>query len=190
MRSKLFSGGWVCLGASVALVAVLVPLAHASGSIEGVVIAVEDGDTLTVARRDGQHVPVRLSLVDAPEVCHRQHDPDCTKRPGQPYGDAAGLLLRSMVMGKVVRLQCAGKSFKRDVCAVSLAGRDIGLELVYRGAAWYSPFKSNRSSELQAAELAAKLSGRGLWSLPTPIRPADWRRGCWNDRVCVSQPAS
>src|SRR5688572_711286 len=59
------------------------------GILEGKVVKVLDGDTLTVSVEDKGLVRVRLNGIDAPE-------------PGRPYGDGARRLLESLVGGQRV----------------------------------------------------------------------------------------
>lgn len=151
--------------------------------LAGVVSWVEDGDSLTVLLPDGEKIKVRLHMVDAPEVCHRQRDRECRK-PGQPFGEAAGHALARLVEGQPVHLRCVGKSYGRPVCDVWVGATNIAAELVFQGWAWYEPQATGRDNSLQAAQQAAQLARRGLWAGSAPIRPKDWRRACWEGGVC------
>lgn len=156
-----------------------------SDAIQGqaVVKAVEDGDTLLAELVSGAEVWVRLHLADAPEICHRKRDPQC-KKAGQPFGREATDALSSMVLGKVVDLRCKGESYGRPVCDVGVQGKDVASAMILGGWAWYSPYRSDKSSTLSSAEQAARLAGRGVWSAPDAVRPADWRRSCWQEGHC------
>ena len=55
---------------------------HAARTIEGVVRAVYDGDTILLVTREASRLKVRLYGIDAPETAK----PD---KPGQPFGEAA-----------------------------------------------------------------------------------------------------
>jgi endonuclease YncB( thermonuclease family) len=64
---------------------------------------------------------------------------------------------------------------------VFVGGVDAGLELVKSGLAWkYNFFLPEAPIDVQeayrAAEKAAIVSQRGLWSDPDPIAPWEWRR--------------
>lgn len=156
--------------------------------LQAVVVAVSDGDTF-VARAlagdgsAGARIDVRLHLVDAPEICHRVIDAQC-RRPGQPHGEVAAAALRSLVQGRVVELRCMGRSYNREVCSVRVGTVDVALELVGAGHVWYAPYRSERSSSLNASMLAAQIARRGLWTEASPIRPSDWRRACWEGGRC------
>jgi len=69
-------------------------LAHAAPSpqsFEGRVVAVADGDTLTVLDSNNLQHRIRVSGIDAPEK-------------GQPFGDRSKQSLANAVMGKAVRV--------------------------------------------------------------------------------------
>jgi len=68
------------------LVVLAVAESHAARTVEGVVRAVYDGDTILLATRESSRFKIRLYGVDAPETAK----PD---RPGQPFGEAARLVL-------------------------------------------------------------------------------------------------
>lgn len=127
----------------------------------GRVERVADGDTLTV-RADDDRVRVRLFEIDAPE-----HD--------QPGSSEARAALARKVDGKFVRVQVeAIDDYRRVVGKVWLGERDINRELVREGHAWvYRHYLEDRS--LLDDEAAAREAGRGLWGLPDPVAPWDWR---------------
>jgi endonuclease YncB( thermonuclease family) len=104
----------------VALLAVAVP-AYA-GEIIGKVVAVQDGDTLTVLVGRKQ-VRVRLSDIDAPER-------------KQPFGTRSRQSLSEICGGKAAQVDDRGKDrYGRTLGAVRCAGVDANAEQV-RGAAW------------------------------------------------------
>jgi micrococcal nuclease len=145
---------------------------------------VEDGDTVIAQLKDGQPLKVRLAMIDAPEVCHLQRDPTCRRR-GQAFGVEATQSLQQLVGGKDVRLECerSPDRYGRSVCVVWAGAIEVNKEQVARGLAWYSPARS-RSGGIQAAELGARLSRKGLWSQAAAVKPADWRRVCWDEGRC------
>jgi len=64
----------------------------AAGVLEGTVVKVADGDTVTVLDSSMQRHRVRIAEIDAPEK-------------GQPFGNASGKSLAAMVAGKQVRVE-------------------------------------------------------------------------------------
>lgn len=144
---------------------------------------VGDGDTIYVRLADNTKATIRIAPIDAPETCHHKRDPACTMEPGQPFGEEAGDVLRQMILDRTVRLRCEGrKTYGREVCEVFLGSEDVSQVMVSKGLAWY--IGGSRWPHVKAAELGARLGRRGLWSQPTPIRPSDWRKMCWQRHVC------
>lgn len=104
-------------------------------SLSGSVIAVADGDTISVttdavplglAVKSGQTIVVRLEGIDAPEH-------------GQSFGDASRQHLSAIVYRKQVNLNCQGPDgYERWACKVLLpSGEDICLDQIEAGMAWH-----------------------------------------------------
>ena len=136
-------------------------LTHAA-EFSGKVIAVMDGDTLSVMR-DNRPVKVRLAEIDAPEKA-------------QPYGAESQKSLAEMVTGKQIRVTSrAIDDYGRMVAMVSIDELNVNHEQVRRGMAWeYSRFHSNR--ELMALQREAQQAKRGLWAGKEAIEPSQWRK--------------
>ena len=81
----------ICLLA-ILLVSFLVPSASFARTIEGKVVKVADGDTITVLDSSKEQHRVRLAGIDAPEK-------------GQPFGNASRKKLGELVAGKEVRVE-------------------------------------------------------------------------------------
>jgi endonuclease YncB( thermonuclease family) len=90
-----------------------------------------DGDTLICS--SGQHV--RLSSIDAPELhgCHGRRGRVCV--PGD--GQASRQALSGMALGKTLRCEKAGTSYRRVVAWCRVGGRDLSCALVRGGWAAY-----------------------------------------------------
>lgn len=73
-------------------IAHLVPSASFARTIEGKVIKVADGDTITVIDSNKEQHRIRLAGIDAPEK-------------GQPFGNASRKKLRELVAGKDVLVE-------------------------------------------------------------------------------------
>lgn len=93
--------------------------------MEGRVVGATDGDTIKVLdAAKAQHV-VRLGGIDAPERA-------------QPFGRAARENLSRLVFDKRVEARCwKVDQYRREVCAVFVAQRDVGLAMVRDGYAWH-----------------------------------------------------
>lgn len=137
-----------------------------AGTLAGKVVAIADGDTLTLLTADRQQIKVRLAEIDTPERA-------------QPYGTRARQALSDLAFGKQATIESHEKDrYGRVVGRVYVNGIDVNKELVSRGAAWvYRQY--NRDKTLLAIEADARAAKRGLWSLPEAerIAPWDWRKG-------------
>lgn len=150
-------------------------------SLDGVVTAVSDGDTLTLNTSYGNTV-IRLFAIDAPEAtCHGFSDKVCTEA-GQPGATASKLHLRALTLNKnVVVILGQGMSGKRLVGTVIADGKDINLEMVKAGHAWhYKHFAKNQTSEDNQAYTFAENNARhlrnGLWAGSNPVAPWVYRK--------------
>jgi endonuclease YncB( thermonuclease family) len=143
-------------------------LAHGR-ELEGRVVAVHDGDTITLLDGAQTRHRVRIAGIDAPES-------------GQPFGTTAKESLARLVYGERVEADCHKRDrFGREVCRVFVETHDVGLELVRGGFAWwyreYAREQSPRDrASYEAAEAEARSARRGLWRDPQPQAPWAWRR--------------
>lgn len=111
MQRIIFS---IALAASLALS----PLAWAD--FTGKVIAVADGDTITVLR-DKEQVKIRLAEIDAPEKA-------------QAFGNKSKQALSALVYGKVVLVVEQGHDrYKRTIGSVYQGNVDVSAEQVKQG---------------------------------------------------------
>lgn len=134
-----------------------------AGPVNWEVAEVYDGDTIALRAPNMPWTVIRLSGIDAPE-----HD--------QPYGDESRIALVSLLEGcnDVTFTAVDGDYYKRTVAHVKACGRDLGREMVKRGAAWVYP-KYNRDPALPPLEEKAKAGKRGLWKNGTAVAPWQWR---------------
>jgi micrococcal nuclease len=85
--------------------------------------------------------------------------------------------LAKKVFGKVVQVDDLGKDrYGRTLGIVRLVRRNVNLELVREGWAWWYRKYAPKNKELASAEAAARIAKRGLWADPKPIPPWDWRQ--------------
>lgn len=137
--------------------------------IEGKVINVHDGDTVTLLDQNNKKTTIRLQGIDAPEL-------------KQAFGAAAQENLSRMVLGKQVTIYWTKvDKYRRTVGTIMLDGRDINIEQVKAGVAWH--FKKYEDEQppvdrrtYAAAEQQARTAGLGLWSDAKSIAPGDWRQ--------------
>ncbi len=133
--------------------------------LTGRVVRVADGDTISVLDRHKQQHKIRFFGIDAPER-------------DQPHGQAARRALASLVDEQQVGVVIIEKDdYGRTVGTVYQGDTNINLALVQGGHAWWYRYHAPHERHLEAAEEAARDTGRGLWAGDKPIAPWDWRRG-------------
>lgn len=134
-----------------------------SALIVGLVIAISDGDTLTVLSDDRQQVKVRLAEIDAPEKQQAFRT-----RSRQSLGE---LCHEKHAEVRVVDVDRYGQAVGRVACD----GTDANVAQVRRGMAWvYDRYARDKS--LYRLQEEARTAGRGLWSDSAPIAPWEWRK--------------
>lgn len=140
-----------------ALVAVAASTSFADFS--GRVVAVADGDTITV--RDGERdVQVRLWGIDAPER-------------GQPWWKRSREALAALASRRDAQLLERGRdSYGRTLARVVVDGVDLGEAQLRGGWAWVF-LRYTNDAAFVALESEARAARRGLWASPDPEPP--WR---------------
>ena len=131
--------------------------------LEGRVVKIADGDTLTMVV-DGQQERIRLSDIDTPER-------------KQPFGMRAKQALAEMTFGKNISVFTTTRDrYGRVIGHVTAEGVDVNAELIRLGYAWvYRRYSDD--AELIRLEEAARNERLGLWADSDPIPPWEWRRG-------------
>lgn len=148
---------------------VVMPLAWAD-ILVGKVVAVADGDTITVLDDTKVQHKIRLAGIDAPER-------------KQPFGQRAKEQLSDLVFGKSVQVETEKVDrYGRQIGKVLIDGRDANLAMVTAGMAWhYKKYQTEQAPSdrlmYASAEEHARAGRVGLWREPAPVAPWDWRRG-------------
>ena len=143
--------------------------AHAE-IITGRVVGIADGDTLTLLDATNQQHKIRLAGIDAPEK-------------NQDFGQKSKTSLSAMTFNQPAKADCRKRDrFQREICVVFVEGKDVGLEQVRAGMAWwYRQYAKEQTAQERAdyeqAELMAKLHRYGLWDSKNSTPPWDWRHG-------------
>lgn len=138
--------------------------------IEGQVINVHDGDTVTVLDQNNKKFHIRLQGIDAPEL-------------KQEFGSVSQQSLARMVLGKQASIFWTKvDKYRRTVGTIKIDGRDMNIEQVKAGMAWH--FKKYEDEQepqdrinYAAAEQQARAARLGLWQDPNPTVPGEWRQG-------------
>ena len=167
----------------IALCLTIVPVPTWGITLEGKVVKVADGDTITILNDIGNKHRIRLGGIDAPEK-------------DQPYGKESTQSLLELTSGKTVVIEYEKRDrYKRIIGKVLVdpPGKvfcmaldcvkkiDAGLEQIKSGLAWhYKKYQGEQSVEDRGAygvaEVEAKEKLLGLWEDDEPMAPWDWRR--------------
>lgn len=140
-----------------------------SDTLQGRVVGVSDGDTVTVLDSMNTQVKIRLLGIDAPEK-------------KQSFGSKSKESLSNLVFNKQVTVEYSKKDkYGRTVGKIIVDGIDANLEQVKAGMAWhYKKYQNEQSAEdrvlYSIAEEQAKREARGLWVDREPTPPWDWRK--------------
>ena len=141
----------------------------AADTLQGRVVGVADGDTVTVLDNSNTQWKIRLMGIDAPEK-------------KQAFGNRSKESLSALVFNKQVTVEYSKKDrYGRTIGKIIVNGIDANLEQVKAGMAWhYKKYQNEQSLEDRAkyaqAEDQAKMLKRGLWLDAHPIPPWEWRK--------------
>jgi len=129
------------------------------------VVGISDGDTITVLH-DGRGEKIRLYGIDCPEK-------------KQDFGQRAKEFASQNVFGKVVEVETVDTDrYGRTVGLVYLDNKySLNEALIASGYAWVYKRYCVRSAckEWLEIELEARKMKRGLWSIPNPTPPWEFR---------------
>lgn len=153
--------------AVIAFIACALPAVAAE--LEGTIVGVADGDTVTLLDAGKKQHRIRLDGIDAPERT-------------QPYGQRARQSLAELAHGRAAHVDCPKTDrYGRAVCRVLIDGVDVGLEQIRRGLAWHYVKYAHEQRGIDRvtyaqAESDARSKNSGLWSFGDPTPPWDYRR--------------
>lgn len=142
-------------------------LAHGE-TINGRVVGISDGDTLTILDASNTQFKIRLAAIDAPEK-------------SQPFGQRGKQKLSEICYGKSASVRVVSRDrYGRSVGDVDCAGINANESMVQSGLAWVYRKYDKGHEYLYAFEEDARNSRRGLWSDSNPVAPWDWRKTKFN----------
>lgn len=145
-----------------------VAMAATAETLTGIVVGVADGDTITVLDEKYRQHKIRLAGIDAPE-----------KR--QAFGQRSKQSLSDLAYRRQAVVETSKTDrYGRLVGKVTITGADVNLEQVRRGMAWhYRAYEREQTladrEAYAAAENAARAARRGLWAMPSPVAPWEFR---------------
>lgn len=150
---------------------VLIVLPALSWAWQGKVVGVSDGDTITVLH-EGKGEKIRLYGVDCPE----SH---------QDFGQKAKQFTSDQVFGKVVEVKPVDTDrYGRTVGLVTVDGKSLNEDLVKSGLAWvYTQYcRESFCSRWSHNQEEARTAKMGLWSIPNPTPPWEFRHPTKSDQ--------
>ncbi len=134
----------------------------AAQTFTGTVVAVHDGDTISVRTRN-ETIRIRLEGIDCPEY-------------RQPFSARARRFTSTMVRRRTVTVEPRGHDqYDRLLARVRVDGTELNEALVRKGLAWHYAGRTP-DRVLADAERAARAARVGIWSQPNPVPPWEWRR--------------
>lgn len=157
----------------------LISISANANALQGKVISVSDGDTITVLDSKNEQYKVRVSGIDAPEK-------------KQPFGQRSKEHMGQLVFGKQVDVEWNKRDrYQRIIGKVMVAEPtcrkpdcpkifDAGLAQITVGMAWwYRQYAREQLSgdrlRYEEAETEARAMRVGLWADKEPTPPWEWR---------------
>ena len=159
------------------LISLLTSHCALADNLLGRVVAIADGDTITVLDADLQQHKIRLQGIDAPEKA-------------QPFGQRSKENLSLLVFNKEVRVEWEKRDRYRRIvgkvwvqpasCPTCPMTLDAGHAQITVGLAWwYRKYAGEQSPQDRGAyefsEQEARAKRAGLWRDANPIPPWEWR---------------
>lgn len=138
-------------------------------TMEGLVVGVADGDTITVLDQQKNTYKIRLQGIDAPEK-------------KQAFGEKSKQSLHDLVHGKQVLVEYDKEDkYGRTVGKVTLGDLDVCLQQLVLGMAWhYKKYQNEQSATDRAVysetESKSKSLRLGLWADDAPMPPWEFRK--------------
>nr|WP_181718601.1 thermonuclease family protein [Pedobacter sp.]QJS06261.1 nuclease [Pedobacter sp.] len=142
----------------------LAPIAICKELFLGKVVAISDGDTITILTKEYKEIKIRLYGIDCPE----KH---------QDFGNVAKQFTSKLCYGRSIKVQVVDVDrYGRAIGIVTLPdGKILNRELLKAGLAWhYKHF--DQSAELSVLEMTAKQKKIGLWSQSKVTPPWEFRK--------------
>lgn len=126
------------------------------------VIRVSDGDTILI-QSGSQKIRVRMYGIDAPEL-------------KQKYGEESKKYLEKRIMDKNVDIKVINQDqYGRKVGKVFYKNKDINLEMLETGNAWFYEYHAKHEKDYRKAFKNAKEQKLGLWKDKNPQNPRNFR---------------
>lgn len=143
------------------LIFFLNPFIASQDYLQGKVVKVIDGDTITLLDEAKKTHRIRLFAIDAPES-------------NQAFGKKSRDFLASMIASKHIKAIKKDKDkYGRIIAKIELNNEDINKKMVENGYAWAYTYYSDIYKKYEEQARSQKL---GLWVDKNPIEPYKWRK--------------
>jgi endonuclease YncB( thermonuclease family) len=135
----------------------------------GLVVAISDGDTITLLTEDKRQIKIRLAGIDTPEK-------------KQAFGTKARDHLASRIFKHDVEVDLRKQDqYGRHLGVIYIGGVDINQSMIQDGYAWFYKHYAKEQPKEEAlryakAEADARSKQRGLWADPNPVPPWEFRK--------------
>jgi endonuclease YncB( thermonuclease family) len=155
-------------GALVVVAFAVLTTAAQAETLSGRIVAIADGDTLTLLDATKTQHKIRLAGIDSPE-----------KR--QPFGQVCKRSLSELAHDRAATVESTKLDrYGRVIGKVLVDGKDVNLEQLRRGCGWhYKKYQNEQSLDdrltYNSAEESARANRTGLWTDNDPVPPWDWR---------------
>ena len=157
------------IGTGVAVVLLLFATQAKLQKMEGVVVAVNEGDSIAVKNDrsiSGKVFKVRLADIDSPDI-------------SQSFGEQSRQFTHQLIYGKRVQVRYRNVDrYSRLIGEVIMGDGELLNEVIVRnGYAWHYRVKAQENPTLSNLEYQAWKLKLGLWVQPSPLPPWEFRRG-------------
>jgi len=159
----------------------LVTVSASAATLDGKVIEVNDGDTVTIVNLN-RPLKVEILGVIAPEA-------------GQAYAEVARQHLSDLILNRTIVVTYSGFVQNNYILGkVYYKDMDIGAQMLRDGVAWFDKSANSRLTDSEkeiysGSELAARSERRGLWQDATPIPPWEFKKQQETPRSPTAQVA-
>jgi endonuclease YncB( thermonuclease family) len=158
-----------CLLTAAFILALFQATVHAAPVLlQGRIVRVTDGDTVTLLDAHQILHKIRLAGIDAPES-------------KMPFGHQATVFLSGLILGKDVDAHAYKHDrYGRTIATLFVENKDINLVMIQAGLAWHYKRYAREQPAGEArvyaqAEELARAQLLALWLEGIPIAPWEWR---------------